>query len=130
MQERHPALDPIIQMDTAAVHDGRALEHLLDADVHPVLVELEAPISEGLGARVMTAARARGKNEDANLLHRSTAPEIPCQRSPKQPLGDEPGQKRRQPSLKECATAHDPRAHAPQRVAQIPGGTLGFRGVL
>jgi hypothetical protein len=36
----------------------------------------------------MTAARARSKDEDANLLHRSTGPEIPRQRRPMQSLRD------------------------------------------
>jgi hypothetical protein len=49
----------------------RLLQHLLDANVNLVAIKLEAPLGKSLRPRVMTAAGARGKNENAKLGHAS-----------------------------------------------------------
>jgi len=59
---RGAGLDLVVEVDARAVDDRGLLEHLLDPDVDLVLVELEAPVRKGLGARVMASPGARGQD--------------------------------------------------------------------
>jgi hypothetical protein len=61
------ALDAVVEVHAAPVDDRRFLEHLLDAHVDLVPVELEAPLRKRLRAGVVAAAGAGGEDEDANL---------------------------------------------------------------
>jgi hypothetical protein len=58
VQKRRMLLDPIVEAHSAAIEDRGLLEHLLDAHIHIMLVELEAPLCKGLGPGVMAAAGA------------------------------------------------------------------------
>ena len=67
-------LNPVIEIHSAAIEHGRLFQHLLDANVDLVPVELKAPLRECLRTGVVSASRARSQNQNSNFPHDQTAP--------------------------------------------------------
>jgi hypothetical protein len=69
MHPGRPALNPVVDIYARAVDDGGILQHLLNAHIHIMAVELEGPLHKGLGPGVVSAAGAGCQNKNADFGH-------------------------------------------------------------